>query len=95
MAEVREGRTYYGRAWVDGEYREPSYPSPLNVRVGEPGVKVVAIIRYLQAFDGDVDAVAKAWDPYLTTDDVESAVRFYLAHKDEIDEQLAADAAVA
>ncbi|MHB8378112.1 MAG: hypothetical protein ACYDEB_14330, partial [Dehalococcoidia bacterium] len=60
----------HGRAWVDGEYRPPTFPSALNVRVGDAGVKVVAVIRYLRAYDGDTEAVLHSWSPLLAQEDI-------------------------
>ena len=98
MAEFRDGRTYYGRVWADGEYRPPVYPSALSVRVGEPGVGVATIIGYLRAFDNNIDAVVSAWSPDLTREDVEAAIAFYeskTTDRQEIDEFLAEQAKTA
>jgi len=91
VAEIRNGRTYYGRVWVEGEYKPPVFPSALSVRVGEPGVKVVDVIRYLRAYDNDAEAVVKAWSPDLTVEDVKAALEFYAlkdADRQEIDAYL-------
>jgi hypothetical protein len=57
VAEVREGRTYYGRAWTVGEYPDLIRPSILNVGVGEGGVGILTIMSRLRLADGDIDQV--------------------------------------
>ena len=87
----------HGRAWVEGAYRPPTFPSALNVRVGDAGVKVVAVIRYLRAYGGDTERVLHSWSPLLTREDVEAAISFYErpGNRAEIDQQLAEDAVIA
>ena len=92
MAEIRDGRTYYGRVWTEGDYDDYVRPNALSVRVGEPGVKVVTVIEYLRDFDDDVDAVLRAWDPYLTKQDIADALAYYRSNeidRSEIDQRLA------
>jgi uncharacterized protein (DUF433 family) len=94
VAEVREGRTYYGNVWADGEYREPVYANPLSIRVGEAGIKVWMIISYLQSRGGDVAAVLERYAPLLTEADIDAAISYYVAHKSAIDEKLEEEAHV-
>ena len=93
MAEVREGRTYYGRAWTLGEYPELIRPSILNVGVGEGGVSVLTIMSRLRLADGDIDKVVADFAPWITRDDVEAAIAYYneAPDRDEIDERLMAE----
>jgi hypothetical protein len=88
--EIREGVLQpEGAAWIDGAYQPPLYPSALNVRVGK-GVKVATIIAYLQAAEGDVEAVLTQWHPDVTPDDIAIARWFYESNplnKTEIDEK--------
>ena len=92
MAEVRDERTYYGRVWTEGTYDDRLRPSAVNMRVGEPGVKVATVLQYLRDLDGDADAVIKMWGGYLTRQDIEDARAYYEsneADKADIDERLA------
>ncbi len=82
--------------WVDGDYDESVRPSALNMRVGEPGVKVINVLQYLRDFDNDADAVIRAWSPYLKPQDIEDARAFYessLIDKADIDAHMNAAAA--
>ena len=85
-----------GVAWVDGPYHPPTYPSALNVRVGEPGVRISAIVGSLRAYGGDIDAVVRIWSPLLTREDVQAALEFdhRPENSNEIDHKLDEDAAV-
>jgi hypothetical protein len=92
VAEVREGRTYYGRAWTVGEYPDLIRPSILNVGVGEGGVGILNIMSRLRLADGDIDQVVADYAPWITHDDVEAAIAYYNDAPDryEIDERLMA-----
>lgn len=85
-----------GVVWIDGAYYPPTYPSALNVRVGDPGVRVIAVIRGLQAYHGEPEGVLQEWKPLLLREDIEAAVNFYEqpANREQIDHQIAQDAAV-
>jgi uncharacterized protein (DUF433 family) len=77
VAEVREGRTYYGRVWTEGDYDDYVRPSIINLGVGEGGIGILTIISRLRTNNNDVDEVVAAFAPYLTRDDVLAAVRYY------------------
>lgn len=90
MAELREGRTYYGRVWADGKYSDFVRPSILSVGVGEGGVSILALLSALRLHDGDIERVVEAYAPWITADDVVAAVDYYerAADKEELDERL-------
>jgi uncharacterized protein (DUF433 family) len=78
--EPLDGR---GRAWVDGAYEPPVYPGPLSVRVGEGGVKVWTVIKWLRFYEDNVDrVVAAAYQPLLSSEDVEAARNYYEQNKE-------------
>jgi hypothetical protein len=88
-----EGR---GKAWVRGRYEPPTYPSALNVRVGEAGIKVWMVIQWLGFYDSDVDRMLGEYGNVLTREDAAAAVWFYRNNKvdtAEIDRKIAEEAA--
>jgi hypothetical protein len=93
VAEVRDGRTYYGRVWTSGTYDDDTRPSIMNLGAGEGGVSILGILSHLRLFNGDLDAVVQAFHPHITRDDVEAAIAYYESAPDkaEIDERLAAE----
>lgn len=93
MAELRDGRTYWGLVWTDGKYDGPFRPSILNVGVGEGGVSILAILSRLRLYNGNVEAVVNDYGPYVTADDVRAAISYYerAADRSEIDERLEAE----
>ena len=84
-----------GKAWTLGAYNHPTYPSPLNVRVGDAGIKVWMVISWLKLCDGDVDAVLKRYPVTVTREDIEAARWYYDQAKDAIDRKLAEEAEIA
>ena len=78
----------HGKAWVDGSYEPPVYPSPLNVRVGKAGIKVWMVINWLRLCDHNVDLMLERYGHVLTREDVEAAKWYYEQYKDWIDQRL-------
>lgn len=89
MAEIREGKTYYGRVWVDDEYADPVYPSPLSMRVGEAGIKVWMVIAWLRSHGDNREAVLERYGEALKPEDVDAAIEYYEANRTAIDRKLA------
>ena len=83
--EPLQGR---GKAWIDGSYKPPVYPSPINVRVGERGIRVATVIQWLRLYDDDIERVVTVNAPSLTREDVEAALAYYKTHQDEIDRKI-------
>jgi uncharacterized protein (DUF433 family) len=81
-----------GKAWVLGAYKPPVYPSPLNVRVGDAGIKVWMVINWLRLCDEDVDTLLKHYGQVLQRDDVEAARWYYSKSRDVIDHKLTEEA---
>lgn len=81
-----------GRTWILGEYGHPVYPSPLNVRVGDAGIKVWMVIQWLQLADGNVEELLQHYPDVLTPEDVAAAQWYYTRYQDEIDQRLAEEA---
>ena len=77
-----------GRAWTLGEYGHPVYPSPLNVRVGNAGIKVWMVIYWLQLCNESYDELVRRYGHVLEPDDIDAARWFYERYKPEIDERL-------
>jgi hypothetical protein len=77
-----------GKAWTLGEYRHPTYPSPLNVRVGEAGIKVWMVILWLRLCDDNVNTLMERYPQVLQPEDVDAARWFYEGHKEWIDQKL-------
>jgi uncharacterized protein (DUF433 family) len=77
-----------GKAWVLGAYNPPVYPSPLNVRVGDAGIKVWMVISWLQLSDDNVEALLERYGHVLTPGDIEAARWYYEKNKDLIDREL-------
>ena len=71
-----------GKTWTLGAYEPPWYPSPLNVRVGNAGIKVWMVINWLQSCGGDVDTLLKRHAGVLEREDVEVAKWYYEENKD-------------
>jgi hypothetical protein len=90
VAELREGRTYYGRVWTEGQYSDVVHPSILNLGVGDGGVSILAILASLRLYGGDVGKVVEAHAPWITADDVAAAVGYYenAGDRAELDERL-------
>ena len=80
-----------GTAWVDGAYRPPVYPSPLSVRVGDAGIKVWIVMKWLRFYKGDTDKVLAAYAPTLNRDDVDAARAYYQENRHTIDAKLEAE----
>lgn len=78
-----------GKAWVEGAYKPPVYPSPLNVRVGDAGVKVWMVIGLLRSFGQNVEALLKRYGDTVQREDIEVAAWYYHENKDAIDRKLA------
>lgn len=78
----------HGKAWVLGAYKPPVYPSPLNVRVGDAGIKVWTVINWLRLCDENVDTLLKHYGQVLQREDVEAAKWYYEENKDLMDREL-------
>ena len=81
-----------GKAWVLGDYKPPVYPSPLNVRVGDAGIKVWMVINWLRLCDDNVDTLLKHYGQVLQREDIEAAKWYYQQDKETIDRRLAEEA---
>ena len=81
-----------GKAWVVGVYNPPVYPSPLNVRVGDAGIKVWMVINWLRLCDEDVDTLLKHYGQVLQREDVEAAKWYYQQDRETIDRRLSEEA---
>jgi hypothetical protein len=77
-----------GKAWTLGEYHHPDYPSPLNVRVGEAGIKVWMAIFWLRLCEGDYDELVRRYGSVLNRDDIAAARWFYTRYKQEVDQRI-------
>ena len=84
-----------GKAWTLGEYKHPTYPSPLNVRVGNAGIKVWMVIQWLELCDGDVAELQRRYPATLEQEDVEAARWYYDGHREWIDQRLKEEAEIA
>jgi uncharacterized protein (DUF433 family) len=80
-----------GKAWVRGTYKPPDYPSPLNVRVGDAGIKVWMVIEWLRLCDLDEEVLLGRYGQILTKDDAKAARWFYEDNRDIIDRRVAED----
>ncbi|MEX2226395.1 MAG: hypothetical protein WEB52_08100 [Dehalococcoidia bacterium] len=70
-----EGR---GRIWVRGEYQGNDVPSPLNVRVGDSGIKAWMVILWLNVSEqGNREKLLRDFESVLTREDLENALWFY------------------
>lgn len=85
----------HGKAWTLGSYRHPTYPSPLNVRVGEAGIKVWMVIQWLRLCDDDVDTLLERYPQTVTHDDVKAALWYYAKHKEAMDRRIKEEAEIA
>lgn len=74
-----------GEVWVRGRYAAPDAPSPLDVRVGEAGIKVWMVIQWLTLSGRDVEALLKGYGDVLTREDVNSALWYYEQNRQAID----------
>ena len=77
-----------GRAWTLGEYGHPVYPSPLNVRVGDAGIRVWTVMQWLKSSRDDVEATLREYGQVLQREDIEAARWFYERFKDEFEQEL-------
>lgn len=79
-----------GKAWTLGAYEPPLYPSPLNVRVGNAGIKVWMVINWLQLCNDDTEELLRRYGQVLTADDVRAAQSYYEEqNREEIDRRIA------
>ncbi len=78
-----------GRAWVLGSYKHPVYPSPLNVRVGNAGIKVWMVINWLQLCNGDRQLLLERYGQVLEPGDIAAAVWYYHENQEAIDQRIA------
>lgn len=85
----------HGKAWVLGRYVPPVYPSPLNVRVGNAGIKVWMVIHWLKLCDENIDVLLERYPNTVTHEDVEAARWYYERNKEAIDQKLMEEAEVA
>lgn len=77
-----------GIAWVEGAYEPPVYPSPLSVRVGDAGIKVWIVMKWLRFYEDDIDKVLTAYAQTLNREDVEAAIAYYQQNQHAIDTKL-------
>ena len=80
-----------GKAWTLGSYRHPTYPSPLNLRVGKAGIKVWMVINWLGLCDGNVATLLERYGNVLQQEDVDAAKWYYEEHKEWIDQRIRED----
>jgi len=78
-----------GRAWVRGSYAPPVYPSPLDVRVGEAGIKAWMVIEWLQLADNDEAKVIEGYGHVVEREDIAAARWVYQRYAAEIDRRIA------
>lgn len=79
----------HGKAWTLGEYGHPVYPSPLNVRVGNAGIKVSTVVGWLRANDNNEQQVLERYGQMVDSDDIKAALWYYERNKEAIDQRLA------
>ncbi len=77
-----------GKAWTLGSYLHPTYPSPLNVRVGDAGIKAWMVVSWLQQVDGDRELLLVSHGQVLEAEDVAAALWYYKKYKDSIDQKI-------
>jgi uncharacterized protein (DUF433 family) len=82
-----------GKAWTLGEYHHPVYPSPLNVRVGNAGIKVSTVIGWLRANDNNEQRVLAGYGQVVEPEDIKAALWYYEQNKEAIDQRLAEEEA--
>ena len=80
-----------GIVWIRGAYGTSGFPSPLNVRVGVPGVKVWMVIRWLEDAGGDAARAAASLGGAVDIEDVVAANSFYEENRDVIRERIDAE----
>jgi len=85
----------HGKAWTLEAYEHPTYPSPLNVRVGDAGIKVWMVILWLGLCDDDFEELERRYGNILTREDIEVAKWYYDLHKEWIDPRLEEEARIA
>lgn len=80
-----------GTVWTRGEYRHPTYPSVLNARVGEAGIKVWMVIEWWEFAGRDEQRLLEQYGTILTREDVLAALWYYEQNtytKSEIDRRI-------
>lgn len=77
-----------GQIWARGAYEEPDVPSPLDVRVGNAGIKVWMVIQWLKASDHDQASLLRRYGEVLDANDVDNALWFYERNGAVIDERI-------
>ena len=77
-----------GKAWTPGSYRHPVYPSPLEVRVGDAGLKVWMVIQLLRACNNDAEELVRRHRETVGHDDIQVAAWFYQNNREAIDRKL-------
>ena len=78
-----------GKAWVLGAYKPPDYPSPLNVRVGDAGIKVWMVINWLKLCSADRQLLLERYGQVLEPEDIDAAVWYYRENEEAIDRRIA------
>ena len=88
--EIVEDAPLAGRAkaWTLGAYKHPTYPSPLNVRVGDAGIKIWMVVSWLQQSDGDRELLLQRYGQVLEPEDVDAALWHYSLNQDDIDQKI-------
>jgi len=81
-----------GKAWVRGSYRHPVYPSPLDVRVGDAGIKAWMVLNWLKECNENMDELLKRYGHVLTSEDVAAARWYYEQNSDLIERELSEEA---
>jgi len=84
----REPLNGKGEVWVRGAYTPPENPSPLNVRVGESGVKIWMVIQWLKLSDNDPDFLLRRYGDVVSEEDVHNAIWFYEKHRAAMDQRI-------
>ena len=81
-----------GAIWTTGRYVAPTRPNPVEVRVGNAGVKVWMAIHWLRLLGGETEALLERYGQMLRAEDVEAARWYYGLHKAAIDERITEEA---
>ena len=85
---VNEELSALGAVWSTGKYVAPTQPSPVEVRVGNAGVKVWMVINWLQLSGNKMPALLERYGQMLQPDDVHAATWYYGRNKEAIDERI-------
>jgi uncharacterized protein (DUF433 family) len=77
-----------GAVWTAGKYVAPTHPSPVEVRVGNAGVKVWMVINWLRLAENDTRSLMERYGQLLQPEDVDAARWYYERNREAIDERI-------